>query len=293
MAGMDWFRWHHGAVSDPKFQLVAKKAGASVAEVIAVWATLLEEASQSDDRGNYGALDFEAIDCALGLSDGKAQAIHALMAVRQLVDIETTSITAWDKRQPKREREDNTNAERQRAYKAKHAQVTPSNATVTPDNTEKHLEERRGEESREEEIQEAHVALDGNARDKPGEVCKAMKDAGMASVNPSNLKLVAMLESGVTKAELVQAAIESVAIGKGFGYALGMASGRRADAVAAPKSRASPQNLSFAERDRIAAMQRWEVDCNRKHPDLPDEYSKFPATGAVIDIDSKALRIAK
>jgi hypothetical protein len=50
MAGMDWFRWHHGSVNDPKFQLVAKRAGASVAEVVAVWACLLEAASSADER---------------------------------------------------------------------------------------------------------------------------------------------------------------------------------------------------------------------------------------------------
>ncbi len=22
--GIDWFRWHHGSVTDPKFQLIAK-----------------------------------------------------------------------------------------------------------------------------------------------------------------------------------------------------------------------------------------------------------------------------
>ena len=24
--GIDWFRWHHGSVTDPKFQLVARKS---------------------------------------------------------------------------------------------------------------------------------------------------------------------------------------------------------------------------------------------------------------------------
>jgi hypothetical protein len=51
--------------------------------------------------------------------------------------------------------------------------------------------------------------------------------------------------------------------------------------------------LSFAERDRIAGMQRWEEQCNEKHPDLPDEYSKFCANGEVIDITPQNVRISQ
>jgi len=51
MAGMDWFRWHHGSVTDPKFQLVARKTKSRVADVIAVWAFILETASQSNEQG--------------------------------------------------------------------------------------------------------------------------------------------------------------------------------------------------------------------------------------------------
>lgn len=124
--GIDWFRWHHGAVTDPKFQLVAKKSGASVAEVIAVWATILEAASQAEERGSFD-LDLDAIDCALGMQEGKAQAIIKEMHTRDLVS--NGRVKSWDKRQPKREREDNTNADRQAAFRERKRQVTPSNAT--------------------------------------------------------------------------------------------------------------------------------------------------------------------
>jgi hypothetical protein len=142
MAGMDWFRWHHGSVTDPKFQLVAKKAGASTAEVLAVWACLLEEASQADERGNPGTIDFEALDCLLGLDDGKALTIYKRMSDRDLF-AEDGTVAAWERRQPKREREDNTSTDRSRAFRAKQRQATPSNAKGNP-------ETPRGEESREE-----------------------------------------------------------------------------------------------------------------------------------------------
>lgn len=139
MAGMDWFRWHHGSVTEPKFQLVARKSGASLPDVLAVWAYILETASQSVERGDFGSVDCEALDCLFNFppTDSRTEAILKAMEGRGLTV--GSRIQAWDKRQPKREREDNTNAERQAAFRAKQNQVTPSN-------TKKHLEESRGEE---------------------------------------------------------------------------------------------------------------------------------------------------
>lgn len=147
MAGMDWFRWHHGSVTDPKFQLVARKAGCSVAEIIGVWATLLEAASMADTRGCHGVLDFEALDCSLGLDDGKAEQIYTLMTARGLVDGETKSISSWAKRQPVREREDDKSTERVKAFREKQRQDKASNASETPCNATKRLEEIREEKS--------------------------------------------------------------------------------------------------------------------------------------------------
>jgi hypothetical protein len=151
--GIDWFRWHHGSVSDPKFQLVAKKAGASVAEVIAVWACLLESASQAAERGQAGEQDFEAMDCALGLQDGKSLEIFTRMTERNLLDT-AGKVSAWDKRQPKREddsaasrkqrqRERNREEDRQ----VRDMQHGPQSHAESREVTQNH---DRGEESREE-----------------------------------------------------------------------------------------------------------------------------------------------
>ena len=64
---------------------------------------------------------------------------------------------AWEKRQPKRERDDNTSAERQATFKAKKNPVTPDNATknqVTPDNASGNQKTPRVEERRVEKIRE-------------------------------------------------------------------------------------------------------------------------------------------
>ena len=46
----NWLKWFHGAVADDKWPLIARKSGQPVAVVVAVWAALLECASQAEDR---------------------------------------------------------------------------------------------------------------------------------------------------------------------------------------------------------------------------------------------------
>lgn len=153
---MDWFRWHHGAVTDPKFQLIARRASATVAEVIAVWACILEEASKSDQRGVVGQIDCEATDCALGLPDGRTDAILSAMYARGIL-ADGGVVVSWEKRQPKRERDDSS-AERVREFRRKQAQqkqpVTAIEDNVTPCNAIETQETPRGEEIRGEEKRE-------------------------------------------------------------------------------------------------------------------------------------------
>lgn len=151
--GIDWFRWHHGCVTDPKFGLVAKKAGVRVSDVIAVWAFILENASAETDRGSVGQLDFEAIEHLFGLDDG--QAVRILDAMTQRGLIAGNRIAAWEKRQPKRE--DDTAADRQRrkrerdhAEKLAQAVTEKASRDVTQDHADVTHCHDRGEESREE-----------------------------------------------------------------------------------------------------------------------------------------------
>lgn len=114
MAGnIQWFRWYHGTCSDPKFALVARKSGASLPDVLAVWAYLLERASAAGDRGDFGDVDVEAVDCMFGFPDTRTAAVMAAMEERRLIS--GTRFVQWDKRQPKRERDDPDAAERKRA----------------------------------------------------------------------------------------------------------------------------------------------------------------------------------
>ena len=146
--GIDWFRWHHGSVTDPKFQLVARKSKQSLATIIAVWAFVLEKASASEDRGHFGGLDCESVDCMFGLEDGATQAILSAMADRGLVDADR--VASWGKRQVKRERTDDFSTDRVKAFRSKERQETPKTNDETPCNATQHQKKPRGEESREE-----------------------------------------------------------------------------------------------------------------------------------------------
>lgn len=150
--GIDWFRWHHGSVTDPKFQLVARRADVSLPQVLAVWTYLLEKASAAEFRGCFGEIDCEAVDCLFGMDDGATEAILGAMVDRKLIADEY--IVAWEKRQPKRERPEDNSAARTRSYRDR--QACSSDATqnqVTPSDATQRQETPRGEERREEQNQ--------------------------------------------------------------------------------------------------------------------------------------------
>lgn len=142
--GIDWFRWHHGSVTDPKFQLVARRSETTTASVLAVWAFVLEAASSSDERGGYGEIDCESVDCLMGFDDGLTKTILDTMAARGLLG--NGRVIAWEKRQPKREREDDGATQRKRQQRAREA----DGEHVAPCHTMSRQKTPRGEESREE-----------------------------------------------------------------------------------------------------------------------------------------------
>jgi hypothetical protein len=171
---MDWFRWWHGTVTDPKFQWVARKSGQTVASVIAVWAVVLETGSNATQgnadatRGNVASLHCEDWDVAFGLEDGSVQSIFDAMVAKGL--IRDLRIVAWDARQPKREDggDPNTGAlsstERSRLYREKKkrdaTQGDEMQRDATQGNTVQRIEEIREEESK--QNMEANASVDSN-----------------------------------------------------------------------------------------------------------------------------------
>jgi len=254
--GIDWFRWHHGTVTDQKFLLVARRAGASVAEVIAVWACVLESASMSSERGSLSQdPDFEAMDCALGLVDGRAAAIFSAMRARSMID-EHLQVSAWLKRQPKRERDDDCSTERSKAFRAKQRHATPSDAT---ERTETPREEKRREEEKEERAavspppptraHEADPAEEaGQQPTAAGAICRAMRQqARLAGGNPGDPRFLALIAQGATEAEFVGIAAEAVSKGKGWAWVLAVLQARRTEAAGITLAQPPPDPMAWRQ----------------------------------------------
>lgn len=105
---MEWLRWYHGTCSDSKWPLIARKSGQSIGAVVAVWAALLEHASQDADRGSVTEFDPEEFDVLFGFDDGVTLAILTAMKDKGL--IVDGCIAAWGRRQV----QDENAAERKR-----------------------------------------------------------------------------------------------------------------------------------------------------------------------------------
>jgi len=137
---MDWLRWHHGTVVDPKWRCIAAETGAKVGEVVAVWACMLEHASQAEKRGTLEGWRDKVYAMVLDLKP------ETVTAIRQAMDelvLSGEEITAWAKRQP-------SSADRVKKHRAlQKRDVTP----VTP----------REDESREEEIQKKKLSIHPSA----------------------------------------------------------------------------------------------------------------------------------
>lgn len=162
MSPLPWFRWHVGTVTDIKWHVIATRAETSVANVLAVWTCLLEDAAQAEQRGTVESWCGDDIAAYLGLDQPVVNRIWGAMQGKVL---EGQRLTGWNKRQPKRE---DDSAERMRKHRH-NQKVTHCDAglrTVTQCDS-------RVEESRVEEIK-ATTSADGGSEDKPPRTPKSL-----------------------------------------------------------------------------------------------------------------------
>jgi len=240
-----WFRYFHGTPSDPKWKVVAARAShtmsrrVTIANVLAVWNCMMDCASQATPRGELAGWDSEDVAACLELEQAEVDAIHAAMQGKTL---DGNSLMSWEKRQPKREREDPGAAARQAASRQAKRERDAAAAGVTDEgHTASHHVTPRGEESREEKKEQKTEALsvgkvgttDSRAHDDPpeprpteaidpakctpaGEVGKALVAAGIpkTQINLTHPAMRALLEAGVPANEIGDAAREAVAAGK-------------------------------------------------------------------------------
>jgi hypothetical protein len=129
-----WLRLWREMHTDPKWRVIAKESGQSIGNVIATYIFILQDASDSDVRGQTKYVDnCEEIAAGLDLDNIDVEKILTSMQHRVL---DGAIVTGWVKRQPKRE---DDSSERVKAWReAKKDDVTQGNAlkrTVTQDVT--------------------------------------------------------------------------------------------------------------------------------------------------------------
>lgn len=110
----DWFRSWHGAPTDPKWLVIAKRAGVAPYAVSAFAWALFDHASQSSDRGCVSDFDFETYAELMGIDEALLQATYQAMEAKGI--IADGRLAKWDKRQPRRE---DDSAERVKAFRAR------------------------------------------------------------------------------------------------------------------------------------------------------------------------------
>jgi hypothetical protein len=97
----DWFRSWHGAPTDPKWLGIARRAGVAPGIVVAAVWSLMDRASQAEDRGSITGYDAEGMACFFGCDPEAIEAIVAAMSDKGM--IVNGRFASWEKRQPKRE----------------------------------------------------------------------------------------------------------------------------------------------------------------------------------------------
>lgn len=177
---MSWWRCYHGAPTDPKWLLVARRLSTAgprpvrPGEVWAIASTLYDFASKATPRGSIIDVDLEEIACSLDFDEALVRQIFEGLRDKGVHD--GNRILAWEKHQPERERVDKRTGEnkRQQGHRRKarapgdrgaHArapeqgetQGPQSSATLhhtPPASTTLRLLPPREEESREDKIRE-------------------------------------------------------------------------------------------------------------------------------------------
>lgn len=140
---IEWFRTWHGAPTDPKYLVIARKAGVPPGIVAAIVWALLDHASQADDRGSIEGFDVETYAAFSQFDESIIESV--IEALRAKGVIEENRFAAWERRQPRREREGDKSTDRVRAFRERKRRETPCNASgkpATPSDTETDSEKK-------------------------------------------------------------------------------------------------------------------------------------------------------
>lgn len=137
-----WFRSWHGAPTDPKWLAIASRTQTNAGTVSAVVWALFDHASQAEPRGSVADFDIETYAAFSGF---EVLVVHGIIeALKDKKLIVDGQLSAWSKRQPKRE---DGSAERSKEWRERKRTQT--------NETERGRTQIREEEIREEKKEDA------------------------------------------------------------------------------------------------------------------------------------------
>lgn len=117
-------------------------------------------------------------------------------------------------------------------------------------------------------------------------ICRALRVAGIAGVNPSNPMLIALIVAGATEEEFVDAVSKALGKRDPFGYLLTVVKGRREDAAAAAKTMPrGPLVPDVPWQDTAEGIKRKGAELGIVWRDdgwVGDEYMPFPTYKARV-----------
>lgn len=120
-----WVRLWEDMPTDPKWRVIARRAGRPISEVLSVFVFMMTNAAAGEADGELSGWDDEDVAAAL---DIEAHAVESIRQAMQGKTLEGDRLSGWEKRQPKRE--DNS-VERTRAWRERKKDVTQRDAPVT------------------------------------------------------------------------------------------------------------------------------------------------------------------
>jgi hypothetical protein len=131
----NWVRLWEDMPTDPKWRVIARKADASISEVIAVFTFMLVNAADPEHRGVLKNWSDEDVAEALGMQPNAIERIRTHMNAKVL---DGDKLMGWERRQPKRE---DGSADRARKWREAQKQKvdenernrTQSNASERPE----------------------------------------------------------------------------------------------------------------------------------------------------------------
>ncbi len=124
---IEWYRAYHGMPYDPKLRVIARRTDQPMAVVVAVWACVLDAASQHDPRGKIN-LDPEEVAVIQDIEFEVAKAIIQEFHNKGMLD-DDNHLTAWDKRQH------TTSTERSQKFRDKKKQDAAAGNTAQQQKT--------------------------------------------------------------------------------------------------------------------------------------------------------------